>query len=128
MAITLIAAEIFILACAAVAVIFGIINIVSVHSVDMEEIKAPGSDFEEERLVDDNDDDNEDRIDSRRRETVDAKKYELLLKLHAKISEGANAFLFKEYAYLILFLIVFAVIIAVCAETNLGEFWTVIAF
>jgi len=128
MAISLIAAEIFILACAAIAIIFGIINIVAVHSIDMEEIKAPGSDFEEERLVDDNEDDNEDRIDSRRRETVDAKKYELLLKLHAKIADGANAFLFKEYSYLILFLIIFAVIIGVCAETNIGEFWTVIAF
>jgi inorganic pyrophosphatase len=94
----------------------------------MEEIKSPGSDFEEERLVEDQEDDNEDRIDSRRRETVDQKKYELLLKLHGKIADGANSFLFKEYAYLFVFLIVFGVVIALCAESQIGEFWTVIAF
>lgn len=129
MAVSLLVAELFLLATSTIAIIFGIINVVAVNSVDMEEMKASGNEFEEnEGLLDENDDDTEDKIDPRRRETVDQKKYELMLKLHSKISSGANSFLFKEYAYMTVFIIVFGAIIALLAETKLGEFWTVIAF
>ena len=129
MAVSLIVAELFLLAVSSISIIFGIINVVAVNSVDMEEIKASGSEFEEnEGLIDENEDDTEDRVDPRRRETVDQKKYELMLKLHAKISQGANSFLFKEYAYMVVFIIVFSIIIGLLAETKLGEVWTVIAF
>ena len=129
MAVSLIVAEIFLLVTSAIGIIFGIINVVSVNSVHMEEMKATGNEFaENEGLLDDNDDDTEDKVDPRRRETVDQKRYELLLKLHGKISDGANSFLFKEYAYMVVFIVVFSIIIALLAETNLGEVWTVIAF
>lgn len=129
MAVSLIAAEIFLLVVSTISIIFGIINVVAVSSVDMEEIKASGTEFEEnEGLLDENEDDTEDRIDPRRRETIDQKKYELMLRLHSKISQGANSFLFKEYAYMIVFIIIFSIIIALLAETKIGEVWTVIAF
>lgn len=131
MAISLIIAELILLAVSAIAIIFGIINVIAVNTVDMEEIimKSTSNEFEEnEGLLDDNDDDAEDRIDPRRRETVDQAKYELLLRLHGKISDGANSFLYKEYAYMLVFLLFFAVVIGLLAETKLGELWTVIAF
>jgi H(+)-translocating pyrophosphatase len=116
------------LATAVISIIFGIINVVAVNSVDMEEMKASGSDFEEEALIDENDDDTEDKIDPRKRETVDQKKYELMLRLHSKIADGANSFLFKEYSYMVVFIVVFGAIVGLLAETKLGEVWTVIAF
>ncbi|CAI2386627.1 unnamed protein product [Moneuplotes crassus] len=129
MAVSLIVAELFLLATSSLSIIFGIINVVSVNTVDMEEIKASGGDFDEnEGLVDENEDENEDRIDPRRRETVDQKKYELMLRLHSKIAAGANSFLFQEYAYMLVFIVVFGAIIGFLAETKLGEVWTVIAF
>ena len=129
MAVSLLVAEIFLLTASAISIIFGIINVVAVNSVDMEEIKASGSEFEEnEGLLDENEDDTEDRVDPRRRETIDQKKFELMLRLHSKIAEGANSFLFKEYAYMIVFMIIFSVVIALLAESKIGEFWTVIAF
>lgn len=129
MAVSLIVAELFLLATSSLAIIFGIINVVSVNTVDMEEIKASGGEFDEnEGLVDENEDENEDRIDPRRRETVDQKKYELMLRLHSKIAAGANSFLFQEYAYMLVFIVVFGAIIGFLAETKLGEVWTVIAF
>lgn len=129
MAVSLIVAELFLLATSTIAIIFGIINVVAVNGVDMEEMKASGNEFEDnEPLIDENEDDTEDKIDPRRRETVDQKKYELMLKLHSKISSGANSFLFKEYAYMVVFIVVFGAIIGLLAETKLGEVWTVIAF
>ena len=129
MAVSLIVAELFLLATSSIAIIFGIINVVSVNTVDMEEIKASGGDFDEnEGLVDENEDEQEDRIDPRRRETVDQKKYELMLRLHSKIAAGANSFLFQEYAYMLVFIVVFGAVIGFLAETKLGEVWTVIAF
>jgi H+-translocating diphosphatase len=129
MAVSLIVAELFLLVVSSISIIFGIINVVAVNSVDMEEIKASGSEFEEnEGLIDENEDDTEDKVDPRRRETIDQKKYELMLKLHGKISAGANSFLFKEYAYMVVFIIVFSIIIGLLAETKIGEVWTVIAF
>ena len=131
MAISLILAELLLVAASAISIIFGIINVVAVNSVDMEEIKASGSEFEGENnegLLDENEEESEDRIDPRRRETVDQKKFELLLRLHGKIADGANSFLFKEYAYMVVFIIVFSIIIALLAETKIGEVWTVIAF
>lgn len=131
MAISLILAELILLAVSAISIIFGIINVIAVNTVDMEEIiiKSTSNEFEEnEGLLDDNEDDAEDRIDPRRRETVDQAKYELLLRLHGKISDGANSFLYKEYGYMFVFLIFFAIIIGLLAETKLGELWTVIAF
>jgi H(+)-translocating pyrophosphatase len=128
MAVSLIVAELFLLATAVISIIFGIINVVAVNSVDMEEMKASGSDFEEEALIDENDDDTEDKIDPRKRETVDQKKYELMLRLHSKIADGANSFLFKEYSYMVVFIVVFGAIVGLLAETKLGEVWTVIAF
>ena len=116
------------LATAVISIIFGIINVVAVNSVDMEEMKASGSDFEEEALIDENDDDTEDKIDPRKRETVDQKKYELMLRLHSKIADGANSFLFKEYSYMVVFIVVFGAIVGLLAETKLGEVWTVMAF
>jgi inorganic pyrophosphatase len=44
------------------------------------------------------------------------------------ISNGANSFLFKEYGYMIVFCILFGIVIFFLAETNMGEFWTLIAF
>lgn len=74
MAVSLVTAEVFLLAVSAISILFGIINIIAVNKVDMEEIKASGSEFDEnQELLDENDDANEDRIDSRRRETVDQK-------------------------------------------------------
>jgi len=129
MELSLLVIEIFLLAISSIAIVFGIINVFAVNSIDMEEMKASGSEFEEnEGLLDENEDDTEDRVDPRRRETVDQKKYELLLKLHSKIAAGANSFLFKEYAYMIVFIIVFSVVIALLAESKIGEVWTVIAF
>ena len=131
MAISLILAELLLLAISAIAIIFGIINVIAVNTVDMEEIikASGGNEFEEnEGLLDDNDDESEDKVDPRRRETVDQQKYELLLRLHSKISEGANSFLFKEYAYMLVFIIGFSIIIGLLAETEIGEVWTVLAF
>jgi Na+/H+-translocating membrane pyrophosphatase len=53
---------------------------------------------------------------------------EHMLSLATKISDGANSFLFKEYGYMIVFCILFGIVIFFLAETNMGEFWTVIAF
>eukprot|EP00343_Euplotes_focardii_P007100 CAMPEP_0205821852 /NCGR_PEP_ID=MMETSP0206-20130828/9729_1 /ASSEMBLY_ACC=CAM_ASM_000279 /TAXON_ID=36767 /ORGANISM="Euplotes focardii, Strain TN1" /LENGTH=763 /DNA_ID=CAMNT_0053117647 /DNA_START=19 /DNA_END=2310 /DNA_ORIENTATION=+ len=129
MVVSLIVCELFLLATSSISIIFGIINVVAVNSVDMEEMKHSGNEFEEnEGLLEENEDESEDRIDPRRRETVDQKKYELMLKLHSKIADGANSFLFQEYAYMLVFMIIFGAIIAVCAETKLGEVWTLIAF
>jgi H(+)-translocating pyrophosphatase len=130
MAVSLIVAEMLLIAISAISIIFGIINVIAVNSVDMEEIvKASGTEFEEnEGLLEDNDDDAEDKIDPRRRETVDQAKYELMLRLHSKIADGANSFLYREYAYMFVFMIFFSIVIGLLAETNLGEVWTVIAF
>ena len=51
-----------------------------------------------------------------------------MMRLHGTIAEGANSFLFKEYAYMLVFIVIFSAIIACLAETTIGEFWTVIAF
>lgn len=129
MAVSLVVAELFLLATSCIAIIFGIINVVAVNSVNMEEIKSAGGEMEEnEGLLDENEDETEDRIDPRRKETVDQKKYELMLKLHSKIAQGANSFLFKEYAYMLVFIVVFSAVIGFLAETKLGEVWTVISF
>lgn len=131
MAISLVLAELLLLACSAIAIIFGIINVIAVNTVDMEEIiKASGGDDfnENEGLIDDAEDDAEDKIDPRKRETVNQEKYELLLKLHSKISDGANSFLYKEYAYMFVFIFLFSIAIGLLAETKIGEVWTVIAF
>lgn len=53
---------------------------------------------------------------------------EHMLHLAKLISDGANSFLFKEYGYMVVFCILFGLVIAFLAETNVGEFWTVIAF
>jgi len=129
MALSIEVIELFLIAVSVISIIFGIINVVAVNSVDMEEMKSSGNELEEnEGLLDENEDDTEDKIDPRRRETVDQKKYDLMLSLHKKISDGANAFLFQEYTYMFVFIIVFSGAIALLAETKLGEFWTVIAF
>lgn len=129
MAISLILAELLLLAISAISIIFGIINVIAVNTVDMEEIiKASGNEFEENEGLLDDDDEAEDRVDPRRRETIDQQKYELLLRLHSKISSGANSFLLKEYAYMFVFIILFSVVIGLLAETKIGEVWTVIAF
>jgi len=129
MAVSLIIAELFLLAVSVISIIFGIINIIAVNAVNLEEIKASGSEFQEsEGLLDDDEDGAEDRVDPRQRETIDEKKYELMLRLHSKIADGANSFLFKEYAYMFVFIVAFAIVIGLLAETKLGEVWTVIAF
>ncbi len=51
-----------------------------------------------------------------------------MLHLSGLISIGANSFLFKEYGYMIMFIILFGLVIFFLAETAVGEFWTVIAF
>ncbi len=51
-----------------------------------------------------------------------------MLDLSGKIKDGAKAFLFKEYSYMIVFCILFGLIIFFLAETKVGEAWTVIAF
>lgn len=130
MAISLVLAELLLIAVSTISIIFGIINVIAVNTVDMEEIiKASGNEFEEnEGLLDDNDFEEEDKIDPRRRETIDQQKYELMLRLHGKIADGANSFLFKEYAYMVVFVIIFSIVIGLLAETEIGEVWTVIAF
>ncbi len=66
--------------------------------------------------------------DPKKVETIDQEKLDLMMELHDKIAEGANNFLFKEYAYLIVFVIVFGLVVFFLAETKVGEVWTVIAF
>jgi Na+/H+-translocating membrane pyrophosphatase len=51
-----------------------------------------------------------------------------MLDLSGKIKDGAKAFLFKEYSYMIVFCILFGFIIFFLAETQVGECWTLIAF
>ena len=130
MAIDILVAEVFLLVTSVIGIIFGIINTISVHAVDMDEIKGEsGSDHSEhESLVDEHEDDGRDKPDPKKIEHISAEKLELMLNLHGKISDGANNFLFKEYAYLAVFCVLFGLIVFFLAETKVGEVWTVIAF
>jgi H(+)-translocating pyrophosphatase len=129
MAIDIVVAEIFLIVTSIIAIIFGVMNALAVHAVDMDEIKGAAQDMSEhDSLMDDHDDDGRDRADPKKIETIDQQKLDLMLDLHGKISDGANNFLFKEYAYLIVFCILFGLVIFFLAETNVGEVWTVISF
>jgi inorganic pyrophosphatase len=44
------------------------------------------------------------------------------------ISDGANSFLHKEYTYIGIFMVIFAILMSFTVEDKLGEFWTVIPF
>ena len=48
--------------------------------------------------------------------------------LSKTIKEGANAFLFQEYIYLTVFIILFAVVIYFFAEHKKGTFYTTTSF
>jgi len=66
--------------------------------------------------------------DPKKIEYIDQAKFDLLMDLHIKIKDGANNFLFKEYAYMAVFCVLFGLVVFFLAETNVGEVWTVITF
>lgn len=51
-----------------------------------------------------------------------------MITLSETISKGANNFLFREYSYMVGFMVVFGAIVFFLAETKIGEVWTLIAF
>ena len=121
--------EIFLFAIALVGIIFGAANALSVIAIDMEEIKGTDLDeAEREAFIEEDHDHGRDRPDPKKVEVIDQKKLDLMMDLHGKISDGANNFLMKEYSYLAVFCVVFGLIVFFCAETHLGQFWTVICF
>lgn len=132
MALDVLVAEIFLFATAIIGVIFGIINIVSVNAVDMDEIKGGNGEgaamLSEHESIGSESSHGRDMPDPKKVETIDQSRLDLMLNLHGKISDGANNFLFKEYAYLFVFMILFGLVVFFLAESNIGEVWTVIAF
>jgi len=134
MAIDIIFAEVFLLVTSVIAVIFGIINMIAVNAVDMDEIK--GSNGEGAAMLSEHEDvdgsmdsdHGRDQPDPKKIETIDQSRLDLMLDLHGKIADGANNFLFKEYAYLVAFCVLFGLVVFFLAETKVGEVWTVISF
>jgi inorganic pyrophosphatase len=51
-----------------------------------------------------------------------------MIRVSGIIAEGAKTFLFQEYVYLSVFMIGFAILLALVAEYRLGTFWTTCAF
>jgi inorganic pyrophosphatase len=51
-----------------------------------------------------------------------------LKNISGQISSGANVFLFSEYFYLLIFILLFSVLICKVAEEKPGTFYTTIAF
>ena len=128
MAIDIIVAEIFLLSTSLVAIVFGIVNIIGVYSVDMDEMKGGGQDLSDSLVEEHDEDDGRDMPDPKKIEYVDQAKLDLMMELHQKIADGANNFLFKEYAYLAMFMVFFGLVVFFLAETAVGEVWTVITF
>jgi inorganic pyrophosphatase len=56
------------------------------------------------------------------------KREEEMIRVSGIIADGAKTFLFQEYVYLVIFMICFAIIIALVAEYKLGTFWTTCSF
>lgn len=83
---------------------------------------------EHDSLIEEDHDEGRDRVDFKKIETIDQAKFDLMFRLHGIIAEGANNFLFKEYAYLVVFCILFGLVVFFLAESNVGEVWTVISF
>lgn len=125
MAIDVIVAESFLVITAGIAIFFGIFNAAAVYAIDMEEVRAKEGEHSDDEFDDDK---GQDRPDFKKIEHISKDKMTHMLDLAGKISDGANSFLFKEYGYMIVFCILFGIVIFFLAETNMGEFWTVIAF
>ena len=129
MAVDIVVAEIFLITTSVISIIFGLINMFGVLSIDMQEIVSAGQDLSDSLVEEEfEEDQGRDMVDPKKIETIDQEKLDLMMDLQAKIAEGANNFLFKEYAYLLIFVIAFGLIVFFFAETNIGEVWTVIAF
>ena len=127
--IEMLVAEIFLLVTSFVSIVFGVINAITVYTCQLDEITSGPQDLSEhDSLVDEHHDDGRDMPDPKKVESVDQQKLDLMITLADTISKGANNFLFREYAYMVVFMIVFGAIVFFLAETTIGEVWTLIAF
>lgn len=81
---------VFIYASALLALVWALLNAWSITSIDIDK---EAQDEESQSL------------------TQDKNKIETIKKIKDKISEGANAFLFKEYSIMTLFIVVFGIVV-----------------
>lgn len=118
MAIDVIVAETFIIICSGLSIFFGIFNAAAVIAVSMDEVKASDDErSDDEELLDEADTKGADKLDTKKVEHIHMEKMEHMIWLSGKIKDGAKAFLFKEYSYMIVFCILFGLIIFFLAET-----------
>ena len=64
----------------------------------------------------------------RMKEEDQQEKLKKIDKIQTLIADGAGAFLYEEYIFIGVFVILFAGVIAFVVEKNVGEFWTVVPF
>lgn len=98
-------AELFLLVTSMIAVITGIICTIQV-------INIPLDDFHQRNTS------NEKSVESIRK----------MREISTLISEGATTFLFQEYLFMAVFIVLFSVLLCFTAEEKLGQFWVTTAF
>jgi len=63
-----------------------------------------------------------------KKDEITEKQAESLINVSQKIRDGADVFLQQEFIYIFMFLMIFAIVIALGCEPTQGVFYTTIAF
>ena len=98
-------AEIFLLVCSVLGLIYGIINTVGIMKIPLDDYHQFNSSNEKS-----------------------AEKIRKMREIHELISDGASVFLTQEYIFLGIFIVIFSILLIFTAEESLGEFWVTCSF
>jgi hypothetical protein len=107
-------AHYFIFGCAILSIVWGVINVLMIRSVEIENTEPIERFFDGEKGAINDDEAGEGETSKEKAEEVVAK----LIDIGQKITDGAIQFLIAEYTYLGLFCLVFAVIIGFTVDLH----------
>ena len=103
----------FVLGAATLSILFGVYNIKKIFEIRIDSLDTKYREMQDLRA-------NDQAVEHQRRKTE--QKMVQVIKL---IQDGASTFLKQEYMYTGLFVALFAVVIAICVEPQIGSFYTV---